>query len=245
MTAKIVITEIADLVTGTGRPTPGQQLVRYCGKRKHVGRCAPLGTGDTLGRTVRTPDGRSHTDAFECFDDAEAARAGLVRGNKDVTEVQGTVADASGSGEVNGTSQLRQERQRPVERRRRVVPHRDVERLGSHIFLGPIRTCPFYTRPNRLDDRRVEQSRICSPRQLVSERLCLLRGDVEAEYLDGNETIAGRLVGAKDGTKSANTNLVQDPEWSERGRWSEGSRIVSGHSGEDRKNVAQIVPRLK
>jgi hypothetical protein len=91
----------------------------------------------------------------------------------------------------------------------------------------------------------MKQARIGGARQLVSKRLCLLRRHIEAEYLDRYQTIARRLVGAKDGTKSANTNLVQDPEWSERGRWSEGSRIVSGHSGEDRKNVAQIVPRLK
>jgi hypothetical protein len=245
MTAKIVTTEIADLVTSARRPAPCQQLVRYRGKREHVGRCAPLGASDTLGRTVRTPDGRSHPDAFQCFDDAEAARAGLVRGDEDVTEMEGTVPNASGSGEVNGTSQLRQEWQRTIERRRRVVPHRDVERLGRYIFLGPIGACAFNPGRNRLDDRWVEESRVCGARQLVSERLCLLRCHVEAEYLDGHETIARRLVGTKDGTKSSNANLMQDAERSKRGRWSEGSRIVSGHSGEGRKNVAQIVPRLK
>jgi len=98
---------------------------------------------------------------------------------------------------------------------------------------------------NGLDDGRVEETCVGSAAELFSKGGGLFGGDVESENLDGDESIAIGFVGSKDGTKSANTNLVQDPEWSERGRWSEGSRIVSGHSGEDRKNVAQIVPRLK
>src|SRR4026207_1013128 len=38
---------------------------------------------------------------------------------------------------------------------------------------------------------------------------------------------------------------MQDPERSECRWWREGSRVVSGHSGEGRKNVAQIVPHSK
>ena len=63
----------------------------------------------------------------------------------------------------------------------------------------------------------------------------LLRRDVEAERLHRDQTVARRLICAKDRTQRANANLVQDPERAERGRWGERGGIVSGHSGRDEK----------
>jgi hypothetical protein len=66
--------------------------------------------------------------------------------------------------------------------------------------------------------------------ELVCERLRLFGRNVEAEQLHRHQAVSRRFVRAEHGTESANTNLMQDPERSERRRWSEGSRIVSGHS---------------
>jgi hypothetical protein len=46
------------------------------------------------------------------------------------------------------------------------------------------------------------------PIQFVRERLRLLGNDVETEDLDGDESITRGFVGAKDGTKRANADLV-------------------------------------
>src|SRR5688500_7439376 len=82
---------------------------------------------------------------------------------------------------------------------------------------------------------------IGGPRQLVGKRPGLFGRHVEPEDLYGDEPVSRWLVGPEYRAERPNTNLVQDPEWSECGRWSEGGRIVSGHSGEGQKNVTQIV----
>src|SRR5213075_2352381 len=91
----------------------------------------------------------------------------------------------------------------------------------------------------------MEQTGVGSPRQFVGQRLRLFGGHVEPEHFHGDKTIACGLVGAEHRTQRANTNLMQDSERSECRWWSEGSGIVSGHSGEGQKNVAQIVPHPK
>ena len=156
--------------------------------------------------------------------------AGFIRGDEDIAKVEAAVADPRGSGKIDRTGKLRQKWQRQIEGRRRVVPHRHVERFGGDIFLGAVGDRPFNTRGDRFDDRRVEEAGIGRARQLVSKRLRLLGGHIEPEHLDRDQTIARRFVGAKDGTERANTNLMQDPERSECRGWSERSRVVSGHS---------------
>src|SRR3954471_17311277 len=91
----------------------------------------------------------------------------------------------------------------------------------------------------------MEQTRVGSSRQFLGQQLRLFGRHVEPEHFDGDEAIACGFVGAEYRTQRANTNLMQDPERSECRWWNEGSRIVSGHSGEGRKNVAQIVPHPK
>jgi hypothetical protein len=61
----------------------------------------------------------------------------------------------------------------------------------------------------------MEQPGFGGARQLIRERARLLRGQVEPEDLDGNETVALRLVGAEDGPERTDTDLMQDPEWAE------------------------------
>src|SRR4051812_17169870 len=91
----------------------------------------------------------------------------------------------------------------------------------------------------------MEQTRIGRSRQFVGERLRLFGGHIEPEHFYGDKAIACGFVSTEHRTQRANTNLMQDPERSECRWWNEGSRIVSGHSGEGRKNVAQIVPHPK
>src|SRR6185312_10062273 len=100
--------------------------------------------------------------------------------------------DPGGAREVDRAGNLRDERQRLVQRRRRVVAHGHVERLGGDILLGTIRQRPFDAGGERLDD-------------------------VGTEDLDRDEAIARGLVGTKDGTESTNTYLVQHPKGAESG----------------------------
>src|SRR4051794_2848479 len=86
----------------------------------------------------------------------------------------------------------------------------------------------------------MKQASVSGTSQLISEGSGLLRCHVEAEDFDCNQAVASRLVRAEYRPERANTNLMQDPEWSECGGWSECCRVVSGHSGEGQKNVTQI-----
>src|SRR6185503_13926440 len=91
----------------------------------------------------------------------------------------------------------------------------------------------------------MKQPRIGRSREFLGERLRLFWSDVEPKDFNRNEAVACGFVGTEHGAQRANTNLMQDPERSEGRWWGERSRVVSGHSGEGRKNVAQIVPHSK
>ena len=123
--------------------------------------------------------------------------------------------DARGTGEVDRAGELGDERQDRCDRRWRVVPHRDVERLGGHVFFRAVGERALDACRDRLDDRRMEQAGLGRARQLVSERLRLLRRDVEAERFHGDQPIALRLVGAENRPQRTYANLMQHPEGSE------------------------------
>ena len=101
-------------------------------------------------------------DALERLDDAEAGRARFIGRYKDVTRMQAAVADAGGAGEINRAGELRDERQRLLDRRRRVVAHRHVQRLGRDVFLGAVGDRALDAGGDRLDDGRMEEAGFAS-----------------------------------------------------------------------------------
>ena len=148
-----------------------------------------------------------------------------------------------GAREVDRAGELGDERQRLVDGGRRVVPHRDVQRLGRDVLLRPVRDRPLDAGGDRLDDGRMEQRGFGGAGQRVREHLGLFGDDVEPEDLDGHQAVARRLIGAKNGTESTNTNLMQHPEGAEcwRRRKALGSSLVSdGTPRADRQNVTRI-----
>ena len=66
------------------------------------------------------------------------------------------------------------------------------------------------------------------PAQRFGEHLGLFGNDVEPEYLDRHQAVARGLIGAKNGTKSADTDLVQHPEGAECWRRRECAWVLSG-----------------
>ncbi len=150
--------------------------------------------------------------------------------------------DAGGAREVDRPGELGDERHHRVDRGGRVVAHRDIERFGRHVLFGVVGETALDAGGNRLDDRRMEQSGVGRARELVRERLGLLWREVDPERLDGDQAVAVRFIGAKDGTKRAHTDLMQHPEGAELSRGSEGGGVVSrqGYASGDRKNVPQV-----
>ena len=222
------LAERANLRARTGWPARRQQLIRDSGKGKDVRRRTPLASFDTLGRRIRTTNGGAKPDPFECLDDPEAGRAGLVGCHEDVARMERAMANTSGSRKVERAGQLGDERQHLVDRRGRVVPERHVERFGGDVLLGAVRDSALDSCRNRFDDRGVEEPGLSRESECLGERLRLFRCDVETEDLHRHEAIARRLVGAEHRTESADADLMQHPEGAERGRRSECCRVVSG-----------------
>ena len=219
---------------GSRGPASGQQFEGDRAQREDVGRRAPGFAGDSFGRAVRAPDRRSQADTLQRVDDTEPGRARFFRRHEDVARMQRAVADPCRAREVDRAGELRHERQRRLERRRRVMAHRDVKRFGRDVLFRAVGDGPFDAGGERLDDRGMEEARLGRARQLFRERLCLFGSNVETEDLDGHETVSRRLVGSEHGPKRAHTNLVQHPERTECGRRREGGRIVSGQYGAPR-----------
>ena len=220
--------ERADLVTESGWPAAGQQLEGNCGQREHVCGRIPRRARNALGRTVGTAHRSAQANPLEGFDDTEAGRPGLFRCDEDVARVQRAVTNTHRTRKIDRAGELRDEGQHGGNRRRRVVPHGDVERLGGDVLLGAIGHRPLDAGGNRLDDRGMEEAGLGRPRQLIGQRLGLLGRNVETEGLHGDQPIALRLVGAEHGTERADADLVQHPEGAELGGCSEGRRIVAG-----------------
>ena len=183
---------------------------------------------DPLGRRIGTANRRADTDVLERFDHPEPGRARLVGRYKDVARMQSAVPDARGAREIDRAGQLGDERERFLDRRGRVVPHRDVQRLGGDVFFRPVGHRPFQPGGDRFDDGRVKEGGFGGPAQRVGEQLGLFGDDVEPEDLDGDQAVAGRLICTKNGTKSANTNLMQHPEGAECWRRRESAWVLSG-----------------
>ena len=215
-------------VAEPGGPAAGQQLEGDRGQREHVRGRVPRRARDALGRAVGAAHRCAQADPLEGFDDAEPGRAGLFGCDEDVARVQRAVADARRTREIDRAGELGDERQHGGNRRRRVVPHGDVERLGGDVLLGAIRHRPLDAGGDRLDDRGMEEACLGGPCQLIGQRLRLLGCDVETEDLHGDQPIAFRLVGAEHGTERADADLVQHPEGAELSGCSEGRRIVAG-----------------
>ena len=97
-----------------------------------------------------------------------------------------------------------------------------------HILLGAIRDRAFDAGLDGFDDRRMAERRLGGTAEPGRERVRLFGDDVEPEGLDGDEAIARGFVGAKDGTESANTNLMQHPEGTECRRRRESAGVLSG-----------------
>ena len=131
------------------------------------------------------------------------------------------MADPGATRHVHRLGELADDPQHQIGVGRGVVPHRDVERLGRDILLRPIRDGPFDARGDRLDDRRMKEVGFRGERELIRQRLRLLRRDVETKHLDRDQAVARRLVRAEHRAQRAHADLVQDPEGSERRRRSE------------------------
>ena len=218
----------AGLDAGPRGPPSGQQLERDCRERKNVGGRAPGAPRDPFGGGVGPPDRRPDPHLFERFDNAEAGGPGFVGRDEDVARMQAPVADARGAREVDRAGQLRDERQRLLDRRRRVVAHRHVERLRRHVLLRAVGQRPLDPGGNRLDDGGMKERRLGGAGQRVGEQLRLFGNDVEAEHLDRDQAVARRLIRSKNGTKGANTDLMQHPEGAECWRRRESAWVLSG-----------------
>jgi hypothetical protein len=104
--------------------------------------------------------------------------------------VERAVSQSGSAREVDRAGELRDERQRRVEPRGRVVTNRDVERFSRDVFLREIGRASLDACRNRRDDRRMPEAGIDEALELIGERARLFRCQIESKGFDCRESIA-------------------------------------------------------
>jgi len=105
-----------------------------------------------------------------------------------------------------------------------VLPERRVERVAVGVVLREVRGRPLDSGGQRRDDRGMLGligDQILERRRQLR---VLLGRRAKAEDLQRDQTIAGRVVRAKNGTEAAGPNLMQDAKGTTGGR----RRVESG-----------------
>jgi len=110
------------------------------------------------------------------------------------------------------------------ERWRPVLTERGVERVAVGVILGEVRGRSLDARGQRGGDRRVMRLVGDQVLERRGQLRALLGGRAEPEDLQSDETIAGRIMRAKNGTEAAGPNLMQDAKGATGGR----RRVESG-----------------
>ena len=137
---------------------------------------------------------------------------------------------------------LREHRQRAIERRRREMPERDVERLPRDVIHREIRRRALESRIDGGHEIRMRRTGARQPAQRVGEPRDIFRDEIEAKRLDGDQPIPLRFIGAKDRAKDAAADLVEDPERPEGGWGNETGGLVERQRG-DSFGTSRIVTR--
>ncbi len=136
--------------------------------------------------------------------------------------------DALGMRRVHRGCNLRDEGHRSVERRRRVVAHRDIEGLGRHILLSQKWHVFFDSSFERGDHAAVNEPHVDQTLKGFDERAGLFGGDVEMERLHRHQPVLRRLIGTIDGTEDTHSDLVHHPERAEGTRGGKRTGVVAG-----------------
>jgi hypothetical protein len=105
-----------------------------------------------------------------------------------------------------------------------VLAKRSVERVAVRVILGEVRGRSLDARRQRGGNRRMLRLVGNQVLERRGQLRALLGGRAEPEDLQSDETIAGRIVRAKNGTEAARPNLMQDAKGATSGR----RRVESG-----------------
>ena len=171
-----------------------------------------------------------NTSAFENRRHTEADQMRVGSVDQNVARLQGAVPDADGGSTIERLRQVMQARQRIGDRRRPILPQRDVERFTRGPHRDEVRIVAIHT---GLDDNR--SRRVTGPvlerSQFVGDPAGDLRRQVQLELLDRHRGPALWVLATKNGTQAADPNLVQHSKAAEgRGRNVGGS--FPGHGTE-------------
>ena len=118
----------------------------------------------------------------------------------------------------SAAGQLRRHTERVGGRGRSLVAQHDVERVGGHVFLREINHQAVGSGRDRRGDDRMRQLGRDQALELGHELVQALRRHVEPQDFDRDQPRAIGIVGTKDRTERSGTDLMQDPERSERVR---------------------------
>jgi hypothetical protein len=168
---------------------------------------------------------RAQSGALQCLGDAKVDETHFAAAaDEQIARMQRAVVDALAGGAIQRLGQAAQRHDDGFERRRAVLPERRVERVPVGVVLSEVRGRPFDPSGQRRGDRGMLRLIGGQIFERCRQLRALLGRRAKPEDLQRDETIAGRVVRAKNGTEAACPNLMQDAKGTTGGR----GRVESG-----------------
>ena len=124
-------------------------------------------------------------------------------------------------------------RQHSLERHAGRLADHEVKRLGADILLDQVGPAVGDAGRERRDHDRMHETGLDKAGQRIGQRADMLWREIEIEGLDSDRPVAVRIARPVDGTPDANSNLVNDGEWTECTRssaWTGASAVQLRYS---------------
>ena len=176
----------------------------------------PVLPRDQLRRGVGPPQRTPQPYLRQRRHDAEAGHARPTVGDEYVAQVQRAVEHAARVRRVQSRGELVEQRQGRPNLCAGVAARRPIERFRSNVFLDEIRCASLDTHRHRHDDSRVKGPGHRETLEGLDEQARLLGCDIDAQLLDNEGAIAGRVVGVEYRPQNADPYLMQHTEGAER-----------------------------
>ncbi len=147
--------------------------------------------------------------------DPKAGQPDLVGRHEHIARVQRAVDDPCVRRRIEGAGEVCRNPRRLGRRRRPLLPHDDVDRVGGDEIVREVRRGVDDPGGHGRGDRRVRQIGRDQLLEFGDQAVRSLRRKVQTEPLYRDEFLLLRIVRAKHGTERARADLMENAKWTE------------------------------
>jgi len=181
-----------------------------------IGPPIPRGPRSAFRSAVRPSGRRDSPHPLQRSREAEARESRVVGGNQHIARMKRPVSDVHRGREVERSCDLCRHANGLGGHRRAVIPDKDVNRLGDDEVLCEIRGDAADARGEGRRDARMREVGVNQRLQLSHQPAHAIGRKIELEELDGNQLVLLGIVGTKDRTQCACSDLMKNAKRTER-----------------------------